>query len=52
MPSSSPTRSRNRPAHISRLEDELSGLQKERETVRQRMERLLKQLDEVWEIER
>jgi chromosome segregation ATPase len=34
-------------AHISRLEDELTGLKSERETVRQRMERLLKQLDEV-----
>jgi uncharacterized coiled-coil DUF342 family protein len=34
-------------ASISRLEDELSGLKKEREAVRQRIERLLKQLDEV-----
>jgi chromosome segregation ATPase len=34
-------------AHISRLEDELTGLKSERETVRQRMERLLKQMDEV-----
>jgi chromosome segregation ATPase len=36
-----------RAAHISRLEEELSGFKQERETVRQRMERLLKQLDEA-----
>jgi chromosome segregation ATPase len=36
-----------RAAHVSRLEDELSGLKNERDTVRQRMERLLKHLDEV-----
>lgn len=34
-------------AQIARLEDELAGMQKERDTVRQRIERLLKQLDEV-----
>jgi septal ring factor EnvC (AmiA/AmiB activator) len=34
-------------AHIARLEDELSGMQRERDAVRQRIERLLKQLDEV-----
>jgi len=34
-------------AQISRLEDELSGLQKERESVRQRIERLLKHIDEL-----
>jgi septal ring factor EnvC (AmiA/AmiB activator) len=33
--------------HIARLEDELSGLQKERESVRQRIERLLKHIDEL-----
>ena len=36
-------------AHIARLEDELSGLQKERESVRQRIERLLKHIDELGE---
>jgi predicted nuclease with TOPRIM domain len=36
-----------RAAHASRLEEELSRLKNEREIVRQRMERLLKQLDEV-----
>jgi chromosome segregation ATPase len=36
-----------RGTHISRLEEELSGLKSERDTVRQRMERLLKQLDEL-----
>jgi septal ring factor EnvC (AmiA/AmiB activator) len=34
-------------SHISRLEDEISGLKKEREAVRQRVERLLGQLDEL-----
>ena len=34
-------------AHVSRLEEELSGLKSERDSVRQRIERLLKQLDEV-----
>jgi septal ring factor EnvC (AmiA/AmiB activator) len=34
-------------AHISRLEEELSGLQRERESVRQRIERLLKHIDEL-----
>jgi predicted nuclease with TOPRIM domain len=34
-------------AHIARLEEELSGLQKERESVRQRIERLLKHIDEL-----
>jgi septal ring factor EnvC (AmiA/AmiB activator) len=33
--------------HASRLEEELSGLKSERDAVRQRIERLLKQLDEV-----
>jgi chromosome segregation ATPase len=36
-----------RGAHISRLEEEISHFKQERETVRQRMERLLKQLDEA-----
>jgi chromosome segregation ATPase len=36
-------------AHIARLEDELSGLQKDRESVRQRIERLLKHIDELGE---
>ena len=34
-------------AHLAHLEEQLSNLQKERETVRQRIERLLKQIDEV-----
>jgi FtsZ-binding cell division protein ZapB len=33
--------------HISLLEEELSGMKKERDAVRQRIERLLGQLDEV-----
>lgn len=34
-------------ANLARLEDELAGLKRERDAVRQRIERLLKQLDEV-----
>jgi hypothetical protein len=40
-------RTEEQAANISRLEDELSGLKKERDAVRQRIDRLLKQLDEV-----
>ncbi|HEV2274398.1 MAG TPA: hypothetical protein VGR96_09545 [Acidobacteriaceae bacterium] len=40
-------RAEEQTAHLARLEDELSGLRKERDAVRQRVERLLKQLDEV-----
>ena len=36
-------------AHVAQLEEQLSGLQKEREAVRQRIERLLKQIDELGE---
>lgn len=41
------SRSEEQAANISRLEEELSGLKRERDAVRQRIERLLKQLDEV-----
>ncbi|MDX6458828.1 MAG: hypothetical protein QOE55_2525, partial [Acidobacteriaceae bacterium] len=34
-------------AHVAQLEEQLSGLQKERDAVRQRIERLLKQIDEL-----
>jgi uncharacterized coiled-coil DUF342 family protein len=34
-------------AHVAQLEEQLAGLQKEREAVRVRIERLLKQIDEV-----
>jgi chromosome segregation ATPase len=34
-------------AQVSRLEDELSGMRGERDAIRQRIERLLKQLDEA-----
>lgn len=40
-------RTEEQAASISRLEDELSGLKNERDAVRQRIDRLLKQLDEV-----
>ncbi len=40
-------RAEEQTAHISRIEEELSGLKNEREAVRQRIERLLKHLDEV-----
>jgi FtsZ-binding cell division protein ZapB len=40
-------RTEEQSAQISRLEDELSGLKKEREAVRQRVEKLLGQLDEI-----
>ncbi len=34
-------------AQVAQLEEQLSGLQKEREAVRVRIERLLKQIDEI-----
>jgi septal ring factor EnvC (AmiA/AmiB activator) len=34
-------------AHVAQLEEQLSSLQKERDAVRQRIERLLKQIDEL-----
>jgi septal ring factor EnvC (AmiA/AmiB activator) len=34
-------------AHVAHLEEQLANLQKEREAVRQRIERLLKQIDEL-----
>jgi len=34
-------------AHVARLEEQLSGLHRERDAVRGRIERLLKQIDEV-----
>jgi chromosome segregation ATPase len=34
-------------AQVAQLEEQLAGLQKERESVRLRIERLLKQIDEV-----
>lgn len=40
-------RTEEQSAHISHLEEELSGLKRERDGVRQRIERLLGQLDEV-----
>jgi hypothetical protein len=40
-------RSEEQTTHIARLEDELTGLKKERDAVRQRIERLLGQLDEL-----
>ena len=40
-------RAEEQTAQVSRLEEELSGLKNERDAVRQRIERLLKQLDEV-----
>jgi septal ring factor EnvC (AmiA/AmiB activator) len=36
-------------AHVAQLEEQLSNLQKERDAVRQRIERLLKQIDELGE---
>jgi septal ring factor EnvC (AmiA/AmiB activator) len=36
-------------AHVAQLEEQLANLQKERDTVRQRVERLLKQIDEIGE---
>jgi hypothetical protein len=36
-------------AQVARLEEQLSALQKEREGVRHRVERLLKQIDEIGE---
>jgi septal ring factor EnvC (AmiA/AmiB activator) len=36
-------------AHVAQLEDQLANLQKERDAVRQRIERLLKQIDELGE---
>jgi septal ring factor EnvC (AmiA/AmiB activator) len=36
-------------AQVSQLEEQLAGLQREREAVRQRIERLLKQIDELGE---
>jgi hypothetical protein len=36
-------------AQVALLEEQLSGLQKEREAVRHRIERLLKQIDELGE---
>ena len=36
-------------AQVAQLEEQLAGLQKEREAVRVRIERLLKQIDEVGE---
>jgi uncharacterized coiled-coil DUF342 family protein len=36
-------------AQVAQLEEQLSGLQKERDAVRQRIERLLKQIDELGE---
>ncbi len=36
-------------AQLARLEEQLAGLLKEREAVRQRIERLLKQIDEAGE---
>jgi chromosome segregation ATPase len=40
-------RSEEQTGQIARLEDELTGLKKERDAVRQRIERLLGQLDEL-----
>jgi septal ring factor EnvC (AmiA/AmiB activator) len=34
-------------AHVAQLEEQLAAMQREREAVRQRIERLLKQIDEV-----
>jgi uncharacterized coiled-coil DUF342 family protein len=34
-------------AQVAQLEEQLAGLQKERDAVRVRIERLLKQIDEV-----
>jgi septal ring factor EnvC (AmiA/AmiB activator) len=36
-------------AHVAQLEEQLANLQKERDAVRQRIERLLKQIDELGE---
>ncbi len=36
-------------AHVAQLEEQLGNLQKERDSVRQRIERLLKQIDELGE---
>jgi chromosome segregation ATPase len=36
-------------AQVSQLEEQIAGLQREREGVRQRIERLLKQIDELGE---
>jgi septal ring factor EnvC (AmiA/AmiB activator) len=41
------TRIEEQAAHVSQLEEQISGLQREREAVRQRIERLLKQIDEL-----
>jgi septal ring factor EnvC (AmiA/AmiB activator) len=35
--------------HVARLEEQLANLQNERDAVRQRIERLLKQIDEIGE---
>ena len=40
-------RAQEQTAHISRLEGEISGLKKERDAVRQRVERLLGQLEDL-----
>jgi septal ring factor EnvC (AmiA/AmiB activator) len=43
------TRVEEQTAHIAHLEEQLAGLNRERDAVRQRVERLLKQIDEVGE---
>jgi septal ring factor EnvC (AmiA/AmiB activator) len=43
------TRVEEQSAQIAQLEDQLAGLHREREAVRQRIERLLKQVEEVGE---
>jgi chromosome segregation ATPase len=43
------TRVEEQAAHVAQLEEQLAGLQRERESVRQRVERLLKQIDEIGE---
>ena len=40
-------RAEEQTAHVSQLEEQLAGLNHERDAVRQRIERLLKQLDDV-----